>query len=44
MFTLFNSITVFFHELRNILCYLSVVVNIKLVLFCHGHKKRDFKT
>lgn len=44
MFTPFNSIAVFFDELRNIPCYLNVVVNIELFLFHHGHKKRDFKT
>lgn len=42
MFTPFNSIAVFFHELRNIPCYLNVVVNIELILFHHGHKKKRF--
>lgn len=42
MFTLFSSITVFFHELRNIPCYLNVV-NTLLVLFYHGHEKRISK-
>lgn len=43
MFTPFSSIAVFFHELRNIPCYLNVV-NIILVFLQHGHKKRHFKT
>lgn len=43
MFIPFSSIAVFFHRLRSILCYLNVTVNIKLVLFQQGHKKKISK-